>query len=427
VSKTRRILSMRQGLYSRFYDSSLDITSERISPIYRQPRPVPVINPAIGRRGLLIARSYYFLFFGAIGCLVPFLNVYLKEIGLTGTQIGWLGSIAPLIALAANPIWGAIADRWQIHRQVLALCALMAGGVTLFFLLVVDFWLLLVLVTILAFFRTPIGSIVDSAVMDMARQGNSSYGHQRLWGTVGFVLATLGLGQLLKVDALDLIFWLHAGLLGIGCVALSFLLPVESAQQRVGLGQGLRLLLGRRNYAGFLIATTLLGMGVVSFVSFLALHILALGGDEQQISLAWALNAAMEIPVMYFGARLSQRYGYRRLLLAAFLGFSLAWMLVGLSLTATLVIILLPGVGISFGFFWIAAVGYASESAPPGLSATAQALMGAAMSGLGWSLGSVVAGYLWDNASGHAVFFFAAVMALLATLIFWLSNRAEEG
>jgi PPP family 3-phenylpropionic acid transporter len=64
---------------------------------------------------LLVAKGSYFVFFAAIGCLVPFFNIYLQQKGLTGVEIGWLNSIAPLVALAANPFWGGVADRWQIH------------------------------------------------------------------------------------------------------------------------------------------------------------------------------------------------------------------------------------------------------------------------------------------------------------------------
>jgi hypothetical protein len=49
--------------------------------------------------------------------------------------------------------------------------------------------------------------------------------------------------------------------------------------------------------------------------------------------------------------------------------------------------------------------------------------MGAALSGLGWSLGSVIAGYLWDLTNGHTLFLFAAFMALLALGIFGLSSK----
>ena len=128
---------------------------------------------------------------------------------------------------------------------------------------------------------------------------------------------------------------------------------------------------------------------------------------------------------MYFGVRWFARYSYRRLILIALLGFTLVWSLVGMSATPGQVIIIVLGSGICFGIFWVAAVGYVSEAAPPGLKATAQTLMGAAMSGLGWSLGSIVAGYLWDNISGHAVFLAAAGMAMSAMLIFYLGGREK--
>lgn len=363
----------------------------------------------------------------AIGCLVPFFNIYLGEKGLTGVEIGWLGSIPPLIALGANPFWGAVADYWKIHRLVLALCAFVAGLVTLFFLAVNDFWLLLVLVTALSFFRTPIGSIVDSAVMDMLKRTNNqnNYGQQRLWGTVGFVFATFGLGQLLGPANLPLIFWLHGGLLGLACAGLSFLLPIESAPHQVGLLQGLRRLTTQGGYLSFLIAMTLLGAGISAYIGFLGLHILALGGDEAQVGLAWTANSLPEVILMYFGARWLGHYSHKRLIIVGLIGFGVVWTLAALAPTPGLIIAVLPGMGLCFGFFWVAAVGYASEAAPPGLSATAQALMGAAQSGLGWSLGSVAAGYLWDQTNGHVVLFFAAATFFLATLIFWLGNRTS--
>jgi MFS family permease len=375
---------------------------------------------------LLVAKGYYFVFFAAIGCLVPFFNIYLEQKGLTGVEIGWLNSIAPLVALASNPFWGGVADRWQIHRQVLALCALVAGVVTLLFLPVNDFWLLLVLVTALAFFRTPIGSIVDSTVMDLVKQTESSYGQQRLWGTLGFVLATFSLGQLLAPTNLSLIFWLHGGLLGLGCAALSLLLPVQGADQKTNLLAGLRVLTGQPGYLSFLIAMTLMGMGIATYVGFLGLHLLALGGSGQQVGLAWAVNALPELLTMYYGRRWFAHYSYKRLFLLGLLGFALVWSLVGLAQTPLLILAVVPGSGLCFGFFWVAAVGYASETAPPGLSATAQTLMGAAQSGLGWALGSVVAGYLWDLTDGHVVLFFAAATVGLAALIFWAGNRGRD-
>ncbi len=401
----------------------------RSPAIYRQPRLAPILTPNIGaasvKWGLLVAKNYYFFFFAAIGCLGPFFNIYLQQTGLSGVEIGWLGSIPPLVALAANPFWGAVADRWQIHRLVLAGCSFAAGVVSLFFLSARDFWVLMVLVSLLSFFRTPIGFIVDSTVMSLVKQTtHSSYGRQRLWGTFGFVITAVGLGYLLTPENLSLAFWLHGLLLGLVCAGLGLALPVKGAPAQTGMWHGLRTLTGQPPYFAFLVAMALQGMSIATFVGFLGLHIISLGGTPQQVGLAWAANSLPEVVTMYHGQRWFAGVSHKRLILLGFLGVAFFWGLAALAPTPTLIIAALPGVGLCFGFLWVAAVGYASEAAPPGLSATAQTLMGAAQGGLGWSIGSIIAGFLWDNTNGHITLFFAPVCMVLGAFIFWLGNRA---
>ena len=80
---------------------------------------------------LWVPKLYYFSFYAAIGALAPFFNIFLQQRGLSGTEIGLIGSLPPLISLAANPFWGAMADRWQIHQKILALCVFVAGLLTI--------------------------------------------------------------------------------------------------------------------------------------------------------------------------------------------------------------------------------------------------------------------------------------------------------
>lgn len=375
------------------------------------------------RRGLTVSKLYYFFFFSAIGAMVTFFNVHLERIGLTGTQIGLISSIAPLIALTSNPLWGAVADRWQIHRPLLAGLALMSGLISLVFLWTESFWPILLLVVGLSFFRTPIGALVDSTVMGLVKPGNTSYGRQRLWGSVGFVLTTYGLGQVVGVDNLRLIFWLHAGLLAVGCTYLSLQLPIQGGPDRVNILTGLRSLAGQPGYLSYLAGMALLGMGMAGYSIFLGLHILELGGTEAQIGLAWALNAITEIPIMFMGARWFGRFRNSRLLLFGFGGYALAWLGLGLAQTPLQVLMTIPFVGVCYGVFWVAAVGFAAESAPRGLEATAQSLAGAAQAGLGFGIGALLAGRLWDLADGHVVLFASAAGMVLGGVIFWLGNR----
>lgn len=398
-------------------------------PIFRRFHPVSGsissgdIEVEELRRGLVIAKCFYFAYFAAIGTLAPFLNVYFARLGLTGTEIGWLGSVAPLIALTANPLWGAVADRWQAHRWVLALCAFGAGLVSLFYLAADSFWSLMVVVVVLSFFRTPIGSLVDSTVMDLVRRTGSTYGHQRMWGSLGFVLVTALLGRLVSADDLRIAFWMHGLLLMIACTGLSLRLPITSRDGRVSLLAGLKRLAGRRSYVAFLGAMALMGIGTSSYVNFLGLHMLELGGTEWLIGLAWAVNGAAEFPMMLFGSRWFAGLAHGRLIQFGFAGYAVVWTLMALVSHPMALVICSALNGLCYGMIWVAAVNYASEAAPAGLSATAQALVGAVQSGIGWSLGSVIAGNLWDLQGGLAVFLMATLAALLGGALFWFGSR----
>ena len=426
----QREISRSGALWAR-YDSCdlLILHSKGKSTLIRHLRLTPVIAPGVDsqrrqfQHRFLTAKLYYFLLFGAIGSIGPFLNVFLQQQGLNGTQVGWLNSLPPLVALMVNPIWGSIADRWQIHRAVLAICALGTGLVSLLFLTANALWVFMVAILFLHFFRTPLLSLLDGTVMEQIKGSSETYGQQRMWGSVGFVLASLGLGYLLLTNDLSLVFLLHAALLILGCTFLSLCLPVQRTIQQVDVRAGMRVLLRGRGYVSFLAATMLLGFGMSSYINFMGLYMLAIGGNEAQIGSAWAVNAIVEIPIMYLGSRWLTSFGYSRAVLFGLLGYSLVWSLMGF-VTSPLSLILLAGVcGICFAILWMAIVNFASESAPDGLGATAQALVGAAQGGLGWGIGAVTAGYLWDGVGHSSVFWAAGAAALLGALIFWLGNR----
>ena len=372
---------------------------------------------------LWIAKLYYFVFFAAIGSMAPYFNVYLREQGLTGAQIGLIGSIPPIIALLANPFWGALADRWQKHQQVLALCTLGAGLLTFPFLWVTGFWPLLVLIVAMVFFRAPAPSLVDSAVMDMVARTGASYGRQRLFGSIGFVAFSYGLGQMLRTDNLDAIFWLHGLLLAVGCTLLGMRLPIERVTgARTNLLAGLKQLWRQPGYPSFLTMNVLMGAGAATFFGFIGLHVLALGGSEAQVGMVYALNAVTEIPVMFAGAALLARFRPSRLILVGLVGFAVVYMIMAQATSPTLILLAVPALGALYAGYWMSVVTYAAQSAPTGMRATGQAIVGAAQGGLGWAIGSVIGGMLWDGFGGSAVLWAAAGIMLLAAVVYAQAN-----
>ena len=72
-------------------------------------------------RALLPPKAFYFLYYAAAAALIPFLALYYAELGLSGSQIGLLSGILPLITLVSAPLWGTLADAARQHRRLLAL------------------------------------------------------------------------------------------------------------------------------------------------------------------------------------------------------------------------------------------------------------------------------------------------------------------
>lgn len=376
-------------------------------------------------RGMWAAKLYYFSFFAALGAIAPFFNIYLQQRGLSGTEIGTLGSLGPLVALVANPFWGTMADRFQLHQLILAVCVLAAGILSVPFIALHGFVPILLLLLAMIFFRTPVPALVDTAVMGMIAHNGASYGRQRLFGSIGFLLTSYGLGQVMAADDLDLIFWVHGALLAVGCTILSFLLPFH--KQPAGHGgsiwAGLRTLAGQRRYVSFLLMSVFVGFGSACFMNFVGLRILALGGDSGQVGLGFALNAVTEIPVMFVGARLTARFGTSNLLLAGVFGLAATYTLAGLASTPAVVLLAMAMLGFFSGAYWSNVVVYANESAPPQLRATGQSLVGAAQAGLGWAIGGISSGILWDLFGGTVVLLAGAVSLVIGAIIFINGQR----
>lgn len=380
---------------------------------------------AVAQRGLLVARSYYFIYFTAIGGVISLINIFFQSRGLNGTQIGLLAALPPLLAIAANPFWGALADRTQRHNLILAVCAGGAGLASLLFLRADGFWAFLAVFVAVTLFRSPVGALLDSAVMHLVDQADASYTRQRAWGSLGFVVGSYGLALLAQPFGLELIFWAHAILIGVVCAALSLRLPLPRKTGHVDLRRGLGSLFRSRPYVSLVVAMVLFGAGAAAYVNFLGLRILQLGGTEQQAGLAFALVALIETPLMFMGGRWFARVSYRRTIILGLSGFALLFALLALASQPWQVLLIAPIDGVCYAVLWPALVTFADAHAPKGLRASAQTIAQGANAGLGWALGSALGGVIWDAAGGGALFVMACAFTLAAVAAFsWGAREA---
>ena len=79
--------------------------------------------------------------------------------------------------------------------------------------------------------------------------------------------------------------------------------------------------------------------------------------------------------------------------------------------------------GLSFSLFWVASVKYANESAPDHLKSTAQGLLFSIMN-LGGMIGSLNAGWLYDNLGFRGLFWTMSIVSALGLAVFLFGRFA---
>ncbi|CAM9324048.1 unnamed protein product [Ectocarpus sp. 4 AP-2014] len=143
----------------------------------------------MAQRAAVIACVLYFFLFMAHGCVAPFMPLIWRSKGLSEHQVGILGAIRPVASFFVTPVMCAFADRHSIHQQVVY-TALFLYTVTRPSVLFAGTFLAVAAVEASCSFSTsPIGSLIDSSIRHAF--GGDGYGNLRLWGAIGFGIASL--------------------------------------------------------------------------------------------------------------------------------------------------------------------------------------------------------------------------------------------
>ena len=227
---------------------------------------------------LFWAKAFYFCFYAAGAALMPFIVLYYQGLGLSGRQIGFLAGIYPLVGLVGAPIWGAFADASRRHKSVLTFAIVGAVGLALLLSRVSSFNLVIPVVILFAFFASPIIPLADNAVLSLLASLKAQYGHQRIWGAIGWGIAGPLIGQLVETRGLNWSFWGYAGFLMLGVLVIQPI-PFRRVKGSFTFWRGARTLLSNRAWLAFLFLAFVGGMGQAVIHNFLFLHMNDLGAN----------------------------------------------------------------------------------------------------------------------------------------------------
>ncbi|PWK05958.1 PPP family 3-phenylpropionic acid transporter [Tumebacillus permanentifrigoris] len=324
------------------------------------------------------------------------LPLFLRENGLSGQQIGIITGIGPVMTVLFQPIWGMIVDRWQAQRLVLYVTLPTAGVLALLYPQVGGYVMFLVLFAAMSTFHSSTIPIIDSISLRTVQQHGGDYGSLRLWGAIGFAVASMFAGRMADVTGLQAIFYIYAAAMFV-CVLLTRSLPQESTRMEFQLLKGLGQLVRLPRFMVFLFGTFLIFGTIQANNSYYSIFFTAIGGNVAGVGLSFLIAAGSEAPVMKLAGRVISRTGLMWALVLSGLISALRWLFYGLEPAPMLVMSLLFVQGLSVGLFLPAAAQFVRDNTPTEIRVTALGIYSAIGNGLGSMAGTMVGGLLLDS------------------------------
>lgn len=362
--------------------------------------------------------GFYLFYFALLGSTAPFLGLYFDHLGFSAERIGELVAIPMLMRCVAPNLWGWLGDATGQRLLIVrigALCTLLSFS--LIFYSKSYAWLALVM-ALHAFFWHAVLPQFEVITLAHLRDQASRYSQIRLWGSIGFIFAVVGLGTLMERLGLG-IYPVAVMAVMTGIVFSSAWVPNATPELRPeldGNGGFLRQLRQPGVFA-FFICVGLMQASHGPYYTFFSIHLEALGYGRGTIGLLWALGVVAEILLFLVMAPLLARFSLRQVLVASFMLAAIRWLILG-TLADHLAVLLIAQLmhAATFGSFHAAAIHFVQRSFGHRQQGQGQALY-ATLAGVGGALGALYSGYSWASLGPLWTFAIASLAALAAAVI----------
>lgn len=366
----------------------------------------------------------YFTYYATIGLEYVYMPFFFAHIGLSPADVGVLYAGRIAISIVAQPLTTRIADVTGKPYLTLKLAMLLG------FLCASGLYFAQGLATAAVFmwsqaaFRSVAIPVLDATTIH--ERGADKYGRTRLWGSVGYGVAALGLAALVGRMAYDqagataLPAYLTANAI---MLLAMFSLPAGLSMQHVGESAQP--------------PATGLPAGVIAMMVFGAVHWASVETYNVFFSslVRWrgfapdvpgfgvAMGIIAETVTFYFFGDLLRRAPAARWMLVS-LGLSIArWVGTAYASSALLITLIQAGHAFSFALWWAAQLTVFGLSIGNRRRAAMQGLFTAGIMGVGGACGTSLSGRLMDHHGGQTTFLAAALLDVAALAIALATRR----
>jgi MFS transporter, PPP family, 3-phenylpropionic acid transporter len=366
------------------------------------------LSPTISARVAALFACHFFGF----GLFLPFFPVVLEFRGLSAVEIGFILGAGTIARIAASPILSNVADRTGKRRQSILIYSLIGAAFIAFF--AVPGGLIVVGVSVIGYMviKAPVLPLSDAYALDAARNTGADYARMRLWGSAGFVAATLIGGSIASEKSSWLLLVLIA-LAALATGAVVMMLPKQQREEKAPEGTHDAAEAPFKAF-WFWPVLALLGLFQAShaaFYGFGTLYWQAMGVPDFSIGSLWAIGVVAEIALFIVAGKLALRFDPPVFLIVAGLAAIVRWSLFPLADSFVSMALLQTLHGLTFGAAHLGAVAILARVVPIRWAGTGQGLLATSI-GILMAIGLSVSGTLYEVDPDMPFYLMAAVSAV---------------
>ena len=372
------------------------------------------------RLGLMMGLFYFAL--GTFAMTLPTFEMTAPPVGLgySTAQVAAISSAFAVGGLLAPLVVGLLADRLFHAERVLAVTTLLGAVVitgvaawcdsrltvhaaafgTPAFSGVARATFLPMLAGMIAFqFGAQLGLTLTTVIALRNLPDPDRFGHTRMWGTLGWVVAGNVVGLLLNEISTEPFYLCSAALLLLSAYSLTLPATPPAARTR-SLAEAFGLpalkLFGSRSFAVYVLATAI-SLCMAQFYSVYAHRYLTDLGRPRAAS-DLTLGQVCELGCLFMIPLLNPRKRMKFLMLLGLGGWAVRALVLAWGYLPAVLLVGVPLHGWSFAFFQVVGTVYLDREAPPHLRASAQGMLMFVSVGFGNLLGNVIAGEVVEAA-----------------------------
>jgi len=359
---------------------------------------------------------------GAHIIVQSFVPIYMKDCGLTETQIGSIGAWSILFSLTLTFMIGNLADRLQMARRLAIILILLHSLSSVFYMFARSYFHFLGLDMLRGVAHSTTASMIPLLVLSVlpTEKRGKHYSRYRIWGSVGFFSFAMIGGVLAERYGIPPLFAAAGVCFVIAAIAFG---AVETGSKAPPLKKGgMSQIFSTPRLVIFYLSLIPFALWTPVCFRFLQLYVHDLGGSHGLIGCLMGSMGLLGIIGLPIVGRLTDHYGVVPIIAVNFLLVPIRLVLYPLISNPYWVFV--PNLihMMTFPISEICFLLFVERYCVPELRNTAMVLI-VVFRSIGWSAGSFLGGYLAQSMGYPMMFYITGAISSIAFLIFVVGMR----